>query len=65
MLLTKKQTENVLSKFLAKENGLNEVLEMVLNSMMYSERQEHLKDDLTNKGNGYRTGNVFGYGKQI
>jgi len=65
MILTKKQTENVLSKFLAKENGLNEVLEMVLNAMMYSERQEYLEDAPSNKGNGYRTGNVFGYGKQI
>ncbi len=39
MNLTKKQTEEVLSKFLTKENGLNEVLEMILNSMMLSERQ--------------------------
>lgn len=65
MNLTKKQTENVLSKFLEKENGLNEVLEMLLNSMMYNERTEHLKGDYTNKGNGYRLGKVFGYGSQI
>ena len=32
MNLTKKQTEEVLSNFLEKENGLNEVLEMLLNS---------------------------------
>lgn len=65
MNLTKKQTEEVLSKFLDKENGLNEVLSMVLNSMMLSERTEYLKTDNSNKGNGYRQGNVFGYGKQI
>lgn len=65
MNLTKKQTEEVLSKFLEKENGLNEVLEMVLNSMMYCERQEYLKGDPNNKANGFRAGNVFGYGQQI
>jgi len=44
MNLTKKQTENVLSKFLEQENGLNEVMQMMLNAMMYSERTEHLSD---------------------
>lgn len=42
MILTKKQIEIELSNFLVKENGLNEVLEMVLNAVMYSERQEYL-----------------------
>jgi len=36
-MLTKKQTEQVLSKFIAEENGLNTVLQMMLNAMMYSE----------------------------
>ena len=40
MDLTKKQTEEELSKYLSKENGLNEVLEMMLNAMMLSERSE-------------------------
>lgn len=65
MNFTKKQTEEVLSNFLDKENGLNEVLEMVLNSMMYSERGVYLSSDESNKANGFRAGNVFGYGKQI
>lgn len=65
MKLTKKQTEEVLSNFLDKKNGLNEVLEMILNSMMLSERTEYLSSREDNKGNGYRAGNVFGYGKQI
>lgn len=66
MELTKKQTENVISKFLEKENGLNEVLEMILNSMMLCERAHHLEQCTTeNKGNGYRLGKVFGYGSQI
>ncbi len=65
MNLTKKQTEEVLSKFLEKENGLNDVLQMTLNAMMYSERTEHLKQDIDNKGNGYRLGKVFGFGSQL
>lgn len=65
MNLTKKQTEEVLSNFLDKENGLNEVLSMMLNAMMYSERKEHLSDAISNKANGYRHGSVFGYGRQI
>ena len=65
MNLTKKQTEEVLSKFLEQENGLNEVLQMTLNAMMYSERTEHLKQDRGNKGNGYRLGKVFGFGTQL
>jgi len=65
MNLTKKQTEEVLSNFLEQKNGLNEVLQMMLNAMMYSERKEHLVESNFNKANGYRQGNVFGYGKQI
>ena len=42
MNLTKKQIEEVLSKFLAEKNGLNDVLQMTLNAMMYGERTEHL-----------------------
>ncbi|HDQ16111.1 MAG TPA: IS256 family transposase, partial [Bacteroidetes bacterium] len=65
MNLTKKQTESLLHKFLEKENGLNEVLEMVLNAMMYSERSEYLKTADDNKANGYRLGKVFGHGSQL
>jgi transposase-like protein len=66
MELTKLQTENVLKQFLSKENGLNEVLEMTLNSLMQSERAAFLKNqDTQNKGNGYRVGRVFGRGKQL
>jgi hypothetical protein len=43
MILTKKQTEDVLSNFLNKENGLNKVLQMTLNAMMHSEPYRTLK----------------------
>jgi putative transposase len=65
MELTKKQTEQVLSNFLNKENGLNTVLELVLNSMMYNERQAFLEGTEGNKGNGYRLGKVFGHGTEL
>lgn len=66
MNLTKLQTESVLKEFLSKENGLNEVLEMLLNSLMYSERSTFLeKDGGLNKANGFRQAQVFGRGKQL
>lgn len=65
MNLTKKQTEEELCNFLDKKGGLNTVMEMVLNAMMYSERKAFLEESEGNKGNGYRLGRVFGYGRQI
>lgn len=64
-MLTKEQTEKLLSKFISEENGLNNVLEMMLNAMMYSERSDYLSNSTSNKGNGYRLGKVFGFGSQI
>ena len=37
MVLTKKQAECILSKFLNKENGLNDVLQMTLHPMIHGE----------------------------
>jgi transposase-like protein len=66
MNLSKLQTEEVLKQFLSKENGLNEVLEIFMNSLMYSEREAFLKvQDGHNKGNGYREGQVYGRGRQL
>jgi len=66
MELTKLQTESVLKQFLSKENGLNEVLEMLMNTLMYSEREAFLKEsELKNKANGYRSGQVYGRGRQL
>lgn len=65
MELTKLQTQDVLRTFLTKENGLNQVLEILLNSLMLVERTDYLQNSSDNKGNGYRSGSVFGYGHQI
>ena len=66
MKLTKLQTQDLLSEFLSKENGLNDVLEMILNALMYSEREAFLSENkANNKGNGYRFGQVYGRGRQL
>lgn len=65
MELTNLQTQEVLKQFLEQENGLNTVLQLMLNSMMLSEREVFLDNSINNKGNGYRNGSVFGHGHQI
>jgi len=64
-MFTKKQTEEVLSKFISRENGLHDVMEMVLNAMMYSEREAFLSGAKSNKGNGYRPLSALGHGHQL
>ncbi len=65
MRLTKKQISGVLNKFLEEEKDLNSLLEVVLDSLMYSERTDFLDKSSNNKGNGYRLGRVFGYGTEL
>lgn len=65
MNFTKEQTEELLSKFAAEKNGLNTVLEMVLNWLMRCERTSFLETEEHNKANGYRLGKVFGHGAQL
>ena len=49
--LSKVQLQESLNNLLLKENGLTTVLEMTLNSLMYAEREQYLKDSSSNKGN--------------
>lgn len=63
--LSKVQLQESLNNLLLKENGLTTVLEMTLNSLMYAEREQYLKDSSSNKGNGYRKAFAVGMGKQI
>ncbi len=50
---------------------LNEVLKFTLNAMMKHEREVHLEEAESNKGNGYRPGKVvlsikvYGHGKLL
>ena len=48
-----------------KPDGLNEVLKMISESLMKSERKIHLDHDQANKANGYRLGKVYGHGKLL
>lgn len=42
MLLTKEQLSSVISKHSERENGLQDLMELMLESMMLSERSEYL-----------------------
>ena len=47
-------------------NGLNDLLSIMLESMMMAERGEFLREDSTgNKGNGFRPGRTYGQGKRL
>ncbi len=65
--LTKVQLENGIRDILSQENGLNDVLTMTLNGLMFAERDAFLKSDKpsTNKGNGYRYVRGIGFGKEL
>lgn len=65
--LSEDQLQTIITNILNKEEGLNELLEMMLNGMMKLERghwlQEHPHD--SNKANGYRPGQAMGYGRKL
>lgn len=65
MRLTNKQIISELHNFLLEKKDLNSLLELVLESLMYSERKEFLQDSPNNKCNGYRLGRVFGHGTEL
>lgn len=65
MEFTKLQLKTLIGNHIERENGLNEVLEMVLNGMMKTERKTALEHQQGNKANGYRPGRVYGHGKLL
>lgn len=52
-------------KHVAKENGLHDLMEIMLESMMVAERGEFLAENPGNKGNGYRPGTAYGQGRKL
>ena len=53
-------------KHAEKENGLHDLLEIMLESLMVAERGEFLREQEDhNKGNGYRLGHTYGHGKKL
>lgn len=65
MEFTKLQLKTLIDNHIKRKNGLNEVLEMVLNGMMKTERSAALEYQSGNKANGYRPGRVYGHGKLL
>ena len=66
MQLTIAQSSEVISEVL-QEHGLNKILEMVLNSLLKSERKGFLEEENNNqnKANGYRIRRAVGINKSI
>ena len=64
--LNKSQIQEVINSHIIENNGLHELFEMLLNGLMYSERQSFLSEDSTseNKGNGYRRVKRSGIGSR-
>ena len=55
MNYTKEQISEIISKHAEQRNGINDLLSIMLESMMMAERGEFLREDAKgNKGNGFR-----------
>lgn len=65
MLLTKEQLSEQMRKHAEKKNGIHDLMEIMLESMMFAERGEFLSENPGNKGNGYRPGHSYGQGKRL
>ncbi len=65
MDLTKLQLSEPMCKHAAKGNGLHDLMEIMLESMMVAERGEFLAENPGNKGNGYRPGSTYGQGRKL
>lgn len=65
MLLSKEQLSSVIAKHSERENGLQDLMEIMLESMMVAERREFLNNSEGNKGNGFRQGRSFGQGRVL
>lgn len=66
MDFTKEQISELMCKHAERENGLHDLFEMMLTSMMVAERREFLRTEGGgNKGNGYRLGHTYGHGRKL
>lgn len=65
--LNKTQLQNVINDHVLKDNGLPELFSMLVNGLMFSERQVFLSDEESegNKGNGYRKATRSGIGSKL
>ena len=65
MNFTKEQLSDVFIKHLEREKGLQELMEIMIESMMHAERQDFLASQPGNKGNGFRQGKSYGQGRVL
>lgn len=65
MNFTKVQISELMRKHAERENGLQDLMEIMLESMMIAERGEFLQNSPGNKGNGYRPGSTYGQGRKL
>lgn len=65
--LTDDQLQDIIQSVLNKEEGLNELLEHILNALMKIERTHWMEDQAgsANKANGYRPGQAIGHGRKL
>ena len=66
--ITKKQLQQIVNSHIQETNGLNELFNILVNSLMLSERKAFLDskpEDSTNKGNGYRYASKSGIGSKL
>ncbi len=65
--LSKNQLQQVINRELLEDNGLNDLFGMLVNGLMYSEREAFLSqgDQQNNKGNGYRQVTKSGIGSKL
>ena len=65
MNFTKEQLSDVFIKHLDREKGLQDLMELLIESMMRAERRDFLDSSPGNKGNGYRNGKSYGNGRVL
>ena len=65
MDFTKEQLSDVFIKHLNREKGLQELMELMIESMMQAERRDFLDATPDNKGNGFRQGKSYGNGRVL
>jgi transposase-like protein len=65
MDFTKEQLSDVFVKHLDREKGLQDLMELLIESMMRAERRDFLDSQPGNKGNGYRQGKSYGNGRVL
>jgi putative transposase len=65
MQFTKEQLSEVLGKHIERDRGLQDLMELMIESMMKAERRDFLDTSPGNKGNGYRQGKSYGQGRVL